>query len=276
VQQRLSESDSAEGEDVQMTEKLYLNDTYLFSTDARVVRVDVDQGHVHLDRTIFHPQGGGQPSDVGTMTFRVSPQEGGEEEGRVVVLQVSSVTANKEGEVIHNVSSQDLALLVPGETIVELHVDEEKRILYSKLHSAGHALDRAMTMASYGTDKLAPSKGYHFEDAPYVEYLIVPPFEPTSEELNALPLILTEHMHALILEAIPTTVSIMSKEEAALVCTGMDLTHYPDQGLRVVNLASQAIPCGGTHVANTSEIGTRLVVTKIKKKKNTLRVSYSL
>jgi alanyl-tRNA synthetase len=50
------------------TEKLYLADTYAFSTDAKVIRVledgDTTLGVV-LDRTVFHPQGGGQPSDTG-------------------------------------------------------------------------------------------------------------------------------------------------------------------------------------------------------------------
>eukprot|EP00952_Eustigmatos_sp_NYUAD-ZCMA_P014624 56787-Eustigmatos_ZCMA.PRE.1 len=57
-------------DDPQPTERLYLNDTYLFTGDAAVVAVD-DKGStdeevtVILSRSVFHPQGGGQPTDRG-------------------------------------------------------------------------------------------------------------------------------------------------------------------------------------------------------------------
>ena len=51
------------------TIKAYLDDTYLFhSTGAKVVQVvkDETQGMAIItDQTIFHPQGGGQPTDQG-------------------------------------------------------------------------------------------------------------------------------------------------------------------------------------------------------------------
>lgn len=49
-----------------MTEKLYLKDTYLFNTEAKVYGILKEESKtaVVLDRSIFHPQGGGQPSDV--------------------------------------------------------------------------------------------------------------------------------------------------------------------------------------------------------------------
>ncbi len=44
------------------TERLFLRDTYLFKCEAKVERVDAMEGGyslVYLDRTLFHPQGGG-------------------------------------------------------------------------------------------------------------------------------------------------------------------------------------------------------------------------
>lgn len=46
--------------------------------------------------------------------------------------------------------------------------------------------------------------------------------------------------------------------------------------MRVVLVGGQACPCGGTHIRSTSELRPGVEVTKIKAKKNTLRVSYKL
>lgn len=55
-----------------------------------------------------------------------------------------------------------------GET-VSLALDTAKRILHAVLHSAGHAIDKAMKMV-VGDSVFVPLKGYHFVDSPYVEY----------------------------------------------------------------------------------------------------------
>lgn len=52
---------------------------------------------------------------------------------------------------------------------VECHVDEAKRRLFARVHSAGHLLDMAMTKA--GRTDLKPSKGFHFATGAYVEYV---------------------------------------------------------------------------------------------------------
>ena len=52
---------------------------------------------------------------------------------------------------------------------VECHVDEAKRRLYARVHSAGHLLDIAMVKA--GRTDLQPSKGFHFAEGAYVEYI---------------------------------------------------------------------------------------------------------
>jgi len=52
---------------------------------------------------------------------------------------------------------------------VECHVDEAKRRLFARVHSAGHLLDVAMLKA--GRSDLRPSKGYHFAQGAYVEYI---------------------------------------------------------------------------------------------------------
>ncbi|WKZ94486.1 alanyl-tRNA editing protein (plasmid) [Chimaeribacter arupi] len=101
-----------------MTIRLYLNSDAL-TAQTQVLRCDpLEEGYaVELASTPFHPQGGGQPADSGTI-------------GDAQVLNVSN-----DGErVIHHVSRP-----VPlGPVTAE--VDAARRALHTRLHSAGHVL----------------------------------------------------------------------------------------------------------------------------------------
>ena len=52
---------------------------------------------------------------------------------------------------------------------VQCNVDESKRRLFARVHSAGHLLDISMRKA--GRPDLKPSKGFHFASGAYVEYI---------------------------------------------------------------------------------------------------------
>nr|KJB38609.1 hypothetical protein B456_006G263200 [Gossypium raimondii] len=114
-----------------------------------------------LDNTIFHPQGGGQPSDTGFICVTDSNL-------RFCVQDVRS----KDGVVFHYGVAEDSSMeneLEQGKgKEVILQVDESRRRLNSRLHSAGHLLDVCMRNVGFG--HLEPGKGYHFPDGPFVEY----------------------------------------------------------------------------------------------------------
>jgi Ser-tRNA(Ala) deacylase AlaX len=76
----------------------------------------------------------------------------------------------KEGEVIWHMGTFEPAgsTFVVGSEVTCV-VDEAKRRLNARVHSAGHLLDMAMSMA--GRTDLQPSKGYHFPEGSYVEYI---------------------------------------------------------------------------------------------------------
>lgn len=127
-----------------------------------------------VQETIFHPQGGGQPSDEGTIT--VTDAEGEEENGTPPTLEMKAArhAAHNDDIVLHLVRptnpSTTTTSLQPG-TAVHLSVNAQKRHLYSRLHTAGHVLGSAVRR-SVGSripdfDEL---KASHFPDSAACEF----------------------------------------------------------------------------------------------------------
>lgn len=55
-------------------------------------------------------------------------------------------------------------------TQVHIRVDEERRRLHARIHSAGHLLDAAMR--KIGRGEMEPAKGQHTLEQAYVEYKV--------------------------------------------------------------------------------------------------------
>ena len=141
-----------------MTELVYWEDTYLFVYKEAVVtniKQDNDKQVVILNKTIFHPQGGGQPSDTGNIISTSDPSH------RFNVTGCKLI----DGEVHHYGNFEGKEYIIGEE--VEQQIDENKRKLYAMLRSAGHLLDSAVKDLGL---ELVPTKGYHFPESPYVEY----------------------------------------------------------------------------------------------------------
>jgi Ser-tRNA(Ala) deacylase AlaX len=139
---------------MEQTKLLYLEDFNTLEFTATVVSVEKDDQFewIVLDQTYFYPQGGGQPFDLGTLES---------ESGKFIITQVRFV----DGVVRHIGSFGKGTFKVGGE--VTGKIDQERRTLNSKLHSAGHLVDMAVRKAELGW---VPGKGYHFPEGPYVEY----------------------------------------------------------------------------------------------------------
>jgi Ser-tRNA(Ala) deacylase AlaX len=115
------------------TEMLYLDDTYLFGANAIIRRATLlEDGttDVEFDRTVFYPQGGGQPCDHGIIATST---------GRATI---SKVSLDAEG-IIHHVGT--LEGKVETEQSANLAIDPERRTLNARNHSAGHLIDIAVT-----------------------------------------------------------------------------------------------------------------------------------
>ena len=119
-----------------MTEKLYYSDPFLKEFTATVLSCEQGKNgwQVVLDRTAFYPEGGGQPTDFGTL-------------GGVHVTDVRE----KEGIIVHTCDSE----LPVGDTVTGV-IDWERRFDHMQQHSGEHIVS-GIICARYGCDNV----GFH-------------------------------------------------------------------------------------------------------------------
>ena len=235
-----------------MTKLIYLNDTYLSTLNATIINElnDANGLAIIVDRTIFYPQGGGQPSDVG---FIKSDH---------ATYKVSSVRLNDSGLVLHYGEYIEGAFAVGQQ--INLSIDLDKRIVNARVHSAGHLLDCAVS--SLDLAHLKPTKGFHFPEGPYVEYEGI--LDNKNDWINPI----QEKINDLVKENIQISNYSLSFEEAAQ----KNIWAPAGKSARVVDFEGfEGCGCGGTHVLNSSEIG-EISIRKIKVKKGVTRIAYAL
>ncbi|XP_051152802.1 uncharacterized protein LOC127266567 isoform X1 [Andrographis paniculata] len=239
----------------------YFHDMFKLQASAAVLSSFAnDQGTqtLVLDSTIFHPQGGGQPSDKG---FISNP---------LFTFVVEDVRS-KDQIVYHYghfENTEDVSAVVGAEVL--LRVDEDRRRLNSRLHSAGHLLD--ICVRTVGWDHLEPTKGYHFPDGPFVEYKGTVPPNELQEKQKEIEL----EANRLISEGGNVSVSILPYNQASELCGGSLPDYIPKESSpRIVQLGKNpGCPCGGTHVGDLSEISS-LKVSQIRAKKGHTKVFYN-
>lgn len=255
-------------DDVPPTDMLYMTyeENWLEQCQAKVVGVKQDDKavEVNLDQTVLHSQGGGQPTDKGSLKTASG-----------ATVDVSKVLINRETGVATHIGK-----LVEGDSIVlgddvEVSIDTDERRILSECHTAGHVVDSAMARCG---KLMKPTKGYHFLDGPYVEYEGVIPVEEREAVIKDLQTAFCQ----LIDEDIGTKIELMSKEDADALCNrqaqNFDMDIFADKRtnqIRVVTVAGYPCPCGGTHVRSTADLKERgWNVTGLKSKKGVVRVKY--
>lgn len=223
---------------------------------------------VTLDATIFHPQGGGQPSDVGRIIFC-----DGDVIFAVSKVVKSPISAERTANLIWHIGvfEKGFASERTIGTRVRQEIDRNVRMTSARVHSAGHLVDVGMKMCGVA---LRPGKGYHFSKGAYVEYLgkVDAKVKATLKER------LQKACDKLVEADVKTTVHYVVPADTAKYCHNGscgDLSHLPSKKkVRVVCVAdTKGCPCGGTHVKSTGEI-RKITITKIKNKQGNTRVSY--
>lgn len=223
-----------------MTELLYQTDAYVQNFTAVVTAVAA--GGVVLDRTAFYPGGGGQPCDFGMLT---------------AVSQSWPVTSVKKvgGEVVHFVEGD--APMVG--TAVTGQLDWTRRYQLMRIHTAMHILC-GVVWRDYGAQvtggNMEPLQGrMDFE------------FETMRQELVAE---IETAVNREVAAAREVHVAILPREQAFqipdLIRTKINLLPEGISEVRTVELVGLDLQAdGGTHVANTREVG-QMRITDYKSK----------
>ncbi|UCC78748.1 MAG: alanyl-tRNA editing protein [Candidatus Zixiibacteriota bacterium] len=220
-----------------MTTPLYQTDSYLREFEARVVEINKDDNSVALDQTAFYPGGGGQPCDTGMIMV------GGD------TLNVTKV--KRQGDLIFHTHDGE-----PPEvgTAVKGVINWDNRYKLMRTHTALHILCGVIWRdykASVTGGNMEPLKGrMDFE------------FETMRQELVKE---IEEKVNVEVANARDVMVKILPREEAFkipdLIRTRINLLPEAITEVRTVEIAGLDLQAdGGTHVANTGEVGIVKVV----------------
>jgi Ser-tRNA(Ala) deacylase AlaX len=239
-----------------MTAKLlYLDAPDLYEARATVTAVERDaEGGVtvFLDETIFYPQGGGQPTDRGSI---VAP---------AAEFKVTKAVF-ADGKVHHQGTFAEGGLSADDE--VRLRIDRGLRDHHSRLHTGGHlvmtAVDRLLGLPA--------TKGYHFPDGPYVEFEGIVPTERREGFVKEV----QEELDRLVAE--DSEVTWYFDDVEGLRRAGVYIPAEIPSGkpTRVVVTSGYRSPCGGTHVRHLGML-SGLTAKSIKVKSGKTRVSYRI
>ncbi|MCK4717885.1 MAG: alanyl-tRNA editing protein, partial [Thermoplasmata archaeon] len=234
-----------------MTEYLYMKDVesnYIKEFDA-VVK-GVGSGFVVLDRSVFYPLGGCQPTDKGTLEW----------DGNTV--EVKEVR-KKGGQ--HMITGE-----ISRGTRVHGVLDWERRYGHMRMHTAQHIIS-GIVYDLYG----ARTVGNQIHaDRSRIDFF---PSDLGEEELRKV----AEMCNEAFAKDIPIKIYEMGRDaleaKVGLERANLDLIPEFIKTLRVIDIEGLDIcPCAGTHVRSTGEIG-RMCITACKNKgKEKQRVEYVL
>ncbi len=234
-----------------MTELLFRDDATLREAPATVLSAGPEG--VTLDRTPFYARAGGQPGDAGLLLW---------EGGAVVVTE-----ALKGEAVLHAVPPG--AALPPVGATVTARLDWPRRHRHMRMHTALHLLCAALPGVGVTGGQIGAEKSR-------LDFDMAEP--PTKEALEAALNALAAGGHAV------TDRWITEAELDAMPSLVRTLSVQPPRGagqIRLVRIGPEAAPidlqpCGGTHVANTAEIGVIRVQKMENKGRQNRRVSITL
>ncbi|QDL36152.1 alanyl-tRNA editing protein [Rhodoferax sediminis] len=235
-----------------MTQDLFRQDAYLRECSASVTAIS-GQGIV-LDRTVFYPLGGGQAGDAGVLVLAdgrelaiVDTRKGKDADG-AFTSDICHLPAPGQEDALSKLKSGDA---------VTARIDWARRHRLMRFHTTTHLLCHLVPQLVNGCS-ITP-------DYARLDFNMTEPLDKDA---------LSAGIARLVAGAHPLVVGSITDEELdanpALV---KSMSVQPPRGtgrIRTIRIgAAETLidfqPCGGTHVANTAEIG-QVIVTKIEKK----------
>jgi len=234
-----------------------LQDTFTYewhrSRVLEVLHYPTGDGDVHLlfDTSIFHPQGGGQPTDNGHVWTCAAK------------VPISMVKFHGD-KALHTVQDsrgmtleafRDMYIGMEPGVQVSMSINAADRLLFARFHTAAHLLCNAVKI-HYGW---LPTKAYMFPEGPYMEFAVPDPDDKAYAN---------SHKDEVCSKLTAKTQELVDQDH-----TGS--TWLDDDGVRVVAYDGMPWPCGGTHLPKTKGVG-KVFATKMKFNKTTLKVSYNI
>ncbi len=226
-----------------MTDLLFRQDSYIREATGLVVG-HTPEGGIILDSSLFYPTGGGQPGDSGGLAWDTG------------TLKIATAVKAEDAGIA--LVPAEPAPLPPVGTRVIQTLDWERRHRHMRVHTALHLLSVIIPLPVTG-GSIGVEKGRLDFDMPEA---------PTDKDA------LEEQLNDLIGRDLEVTEDWISDDQLAanpgLVKT-MSVQPPKGQGrVRLVRIGQgdeqvDLQPCGGTHVARTTEIG-RVRLGKIEKK----------
>ena len=229
--------------------KLFEENSYTKEFEAKIINIDKEIKVIELEKTAFFGKGGGQPGDSGLLVS---------ESGSVEVIE----TIKKEDSILHQVNS--VANLKIGD-LIKGKINWEKRYKFMKMHTALHLLCAVVPAGVTGgqigelKSRLDFNANINSMNKEEVQIKLNQALKNDNE-------ISYEWVNSQVLEKKPELIRTMTVKPPK--------TNGKIRLVKIGNIDLQ--PCGGTHVKNTSEIGS-IIIGKIENKgKMNRRINISL
>jgi len=226
-----------------VTEPLFNSEPYAKTAIARVIG-HTNEGGIVLDRSLFYPRGGGHPGDSGRLAW----------DGRTLDI-ATSVKVDMDDIAIIPATPNPLP---PIGAAVEQRLDWERRYAHMRIHTALHLLSVVLPFPVTG-GSIGADKGR-------LDFNMPDPIDDKNTIQAKLSQLISGYFD--VSESWITDAELAAQPE--LVKT---MSVFPPMGsgrVRLVRIGAEnrtvdLQPCGGTHVANTREIGP-IKITKIENK----------
>jgi misacylated tRNA(Ala) deacylase len=227
---------------------LYLLDCYMKEFETTIK--SVNEKFVTLEETAFYPNSGGQPNDTGKIN-----------DYNVVYV------GKFKGEISQEVDKEGLK---PGDK-VKCTIDWDRRYKLMRYHTAAHILANVINK---NTGAMITGNQLSLEKA-RIDFC-VEDYNP--EELQNY----VNEANEIVKRELPVKLSIISREEAiknlgeniSMLAKGLPESVKEIRIVKIEGYTEEA--CGGTHVANTKEVGPLTFLKSQNKGKNNRRVYFSL
>ena len=216
------------------TEREYYTSPSSFEFKATVL--DYFDGNLILDKTLFYPDGGGQPGDTGTIVNSRGTQ--------YPVLD----TIKSGNVIVHILADNGQVKLQPGDIIKGI-LDEERRQSLMRHHTATHVLLRAsQKVLGAHIHQAGAQKGEKSSRLDIRHYMHITDDEIAQIECEANRLVMENSFSSISWEE---RTSAEQKYGFSLYQGGVP----PGAQIRVVQVAGDIEACAGTHCERTGDIG---------------------